>query len=475
MAAVKDAAKALARPSLDELKYTASCPPGNTVASEALRGALPPTNTPQQCPYGLYAEQLSGTAFTAPREQNQRSWFYRIRPSVVHSPFEPIEIGRVLADPSGLVCTPTQLRWAPLDVPSAPTDFVEGLVTLAGAGDPAMKNGVHVYAYVANADMNDRCFYSSDGDFLIVPQQGPLLLQTEFGWMGVRPTEICVIPRGIRFSAFLPEGPARGYILEVYNGHFRIPDLGPIGANGLANPRDFEAPVAAYEERQPPAGYQIVTKFQNRMFVAHEDDSPFNVVAWHGNYFPYRYDLKKFCIVNTVSYDHLDPSIFTVLTCPSAVPGTAVADFVIFPPRWSVAENTFRPPYYHRNCMSEFMGLIHGHYEAKREGFLPGGFSVHNCMTAHGPDQECHDGAVVERLAPKRVAEGTLAFMFETNFMLSVSRALYDSPLRDPDYHKVWRGLTIHFDASRRDVWGAPSPSTPPPNGAPNGAAAPTK
>mmetsp|Transcript_28113 Transcript_28113/g.45585 ORF Transcript_28113/g.45585 Transcript_28113/m.45585 type:complete len:467 (-) Transcript_28113:204-1604(-) len=436
----------MAKKSITELKYMAGF--GNHFSSEALPGSLPKhQNTPQKCPYGLYAEQLSGSAFTAPREQNQRTWFYRIRPSVVHSPFVEIHEGTLSLN---FDYTPTQLRWEPLDIPAlgvtrlSGTDFVQGIITLAGTGDPALKNGLAIHMYLANKDMEDKCLYSSDGDFLIVPQLGTLLIQTEFGWMSVAPGEMCVIQRGMRFAVKLPDGPSRGYILEVYNSHFKLPDLGPIGANGLANPRDFLSPVAAYENRT--CKYQVLCKLRGRLFAASVDESPFNVVAWHGNYVPFKYDMSLFCVVNSVSFDHIDPSIFTVLTCKSLEAGVAVADFVIFPPRWSVQDNTFRPPYYHRNVMTEFMGNIYGHYEAKKDGFLPGGFSLHNCMSAHGPDAACYDKAIAADLVPERIADDSLAFMFETSYLLGVTSAAYNSVKRDPDYHACWRGLTIHFD-----------------------------
>ncbi|KAK9708506.1 hypothetical protein K7432_009588 [Basidiobolus ranarum] len=348
---------------------------GSHLTSEALPGALPiGQNSPQVCPYNLYAEQLSGTAFTVPRTHNQRSWLYRIRPSVCHKPFEKLEHSHLLSsfDKKNCVITPTQIRWSPFDIPETneETDFVQGLKTVCGAGDPSVKEGLAIHVYLANKSMVNTTFYNSDGDFLIVPQQGRLEIRTEFGYIDVDPNEICVIQRGIKFSVALPDGPSRGYVLEVFGSHFELPDLGPIGANGLANPRDFQTPVAAYEESQ--GDWSMISKFDGELFVAEMDHCPYNVVAWHGNYAPYKYNLAHFNAMNTVTFDHPDPSIFTVLTCKSAYPGVAIADFVIFPPRWACGEHTFRPPYFHRNCMSEFMGLITGEYEAKAGGFLPG-------------------------------------------------------------------------------------------------------
>eukprot|EP01114_Cavostelium_apophysatum_P003957 TRINITY_DN1408_c0_g1_i1.p1 TRINITY_DN1408_c0_g1~~TRINITY_DN1408_c0_g1_i1.p1 ORF type:complete len:442 (-),score=98.04 TRINITY_DN1408_c0_g1_i1:43-1368(-) len=423
---------------------------GNHFASEALPGALPKgQNTPQKCPYGLYAEQLSGTAFTVPRVNNQRSWFYRIRPSVCHKPLERVEQKSKLLTNDFTKCAPNpnQLRWQPFDIPSSenPTDFVEGLMTICGTGDVSLKTGLAVHLYLANTSMKDKSFYNSDGDFLIVPQQGTLNVQTEFGWMEVAPGEICVVQRGIQFSVNI-DGPSRGYICEVYSGHFRLPDLGPIGANGLANPRDFHTPVAAYESRE--CKWTVVNKFQGQLFQTEKDHSPYNVVAWHGNYAPYKYNLADFCPVNAVSYDHLDPSIFTVLTCPSPEVGIAVADFVIFPPRWTVQEHTFRPPYYHRNLMSEYMGLIKGVYEAKQEGFLPGGGSLHSCMTPHGPDTATFEKASQGEQTPVKIKDDTLAFMFESSYMFSITDHAQKHNI-DKGYYLCWQGLQSHFDEKK--------------------------
>lgn len=414
-------------------------------------GALPVgQNSPQKCPYGLYAEQLSGTAFTAPRSQNKRTWFYRIKPSVTHNPFLPLTNERsttgLVHDWDELPPNPNQLRWKPFDVPtrqSAEVDFVGGLHTVCGAGDPRMRQGVAIHVYLCNVSMKNNAFYNADGDFLIVPQLGPLQITTEFGKMRVEPNEICVVQQGMRFSVTV-FGPSRGYILEVFDDHFQLPELGPIGANGLANPRDFQTPVAWFEDTE--GAFKVTCKYQGRLFAADQQYSPFNVVAWHGNYVPYKYNLDRFMVINSVSFDHCDPSIFTVLTCPSRKPGTAVADFVIFPARWSVQEHTFRPPYFHRNCMSEFMGLIKGRYEAKEEGFQAGGASLHSMMTPHGPDASCFEAASKGDLLPEKIAVGTQAFMFETSYGLSVTKwAGQLCNKLDADYYKCWQGLQKHF------------------------------
>ncbi|KAJ8911656.1 hypothetical protein NQ315_006002 [Exocentrus adspersus] len=351
----------------EELKYLSGF--GSEFSSEDPRcpNSLPAKqNNPQQCPYGLYAEQLSGTAFTAPRLENRRTWFYRIRPSVGHYPFKTYQKGNIRHDWNTKHPDPNQMRWDPFDLPTSPTDFVEGINTICGAGDPKNKHGLAIYNYCCNSNMKNMAFYNADGDFLIVPQLGELKLKTEYGRLTIKPNEICVIQQGMRFSVDIIE-PSRGYILEVFGQHFTLPDLGPIGANGLANPRDFLTPTAYYEDLDED--YEIIAKYQGNLFSCIQDHSPFDVVAWYGNYVPFKYDLNNFMVINSVSFDHCDPSIFTVLTCQSEKKGTAIADFVIFPPRWSVQENTFRPPYYHRNCMSEFMGLIYGEYEAKKRSF----------------------------------------------------------------------------------------------------------
>lgn len=430
---------------VETLKYLSGF--GNDQATEALPDALPKgQNSPQVCPYGLYAEQLSGTAFTAPRETNKRTWFYRIRPSVVHQPFKIKESKKLDYDFNSRDPNPNQLRWHPFPLPAAAgTDWVSGLHTLCGAGDPKTRTGLAIHIYLCNTSMKDAALYNADGDFLIVPQQGNLSLTTEFGRLAVGVGEIAVVQQGMRFSVAV-SGPSRGYVLEVYDNHFVLPNLGPIGANGLANPRDFLAPVAWFEDREVK-DFKIITKYQNRLFEANQGHSCFDVVAWHGNYTPYKYDLNKFMVINSTSFDHCDPSIFTVLTCPSTKPGVAIADFVIFPPRWAVQEHTFRPPYYHRNCMTEFMGVLYGSYEAKEEGFRPGGATLHSMMTPHGPDAICFDAASTAPLTPIRVADGTQSFMFETSLGLGLTEYGEETCCSlDKDYYKCWEPLKKNFD-----------------------------
>lgn len=447
----------------------------------------------------LYAEQLSGTAFTAPRAEgkNLRTWLYRVKPSVTHQPFRAPAFpnDHLMADftgghgDHGCCVTPNQLRWFPLEVPPkpggghAPTDFVRGLKTFCGAGSAAVKDGYAIHVYAFNADMERSCLANADGDMLIVPQLGELRVKSEMGVMRVPPGHVCVVPRGIRFSVGLEarlrrrekegregkdqdhptgvaesdaggagdEEGARGYVLEIFSGHFELPNLGPIGANGLAAARDFETPVAAFDAPNRRDEWRVVHKFLGELFEADQDFSPFNVVAWHGNYVPYRYDLSKFCPMNAVSFDHPDPSIFTVLTCPGtgSRAGAAVADFVVFPPRINATTNTFRPPYYHRNSQTEFMGLISGQYEAKVDGgFLPGGASLHSCMTPHGPDAGTFERASAEGACDEATAIGSdaLAFMFEMDYIPRVTAHALASQALDKDYYRVWTGLKSFFD-----------------------------
>lgn len=425
-----------------ELRYQSGF--GSELATEALPGALPQgQNSPQRPAYGLYAEQFSGTAFTAPRHANRRAWLYRLRPAVTHGAFRPLEAGLLRSAPFDEEPTPpTQLRWDPLPLPAAPTDFVESLVTLAGNGDTALQIGCGIHLYACNRSMRERYFYDADGELLLVPQQGLLRLATEFGSLDVRPGEIALIPRGTRFQVLLDAASARGYVAENYGAPFRLPELGPIGANGLANARDFLAPVAAFEDRE--GAFELVAKFAGRLWSAPIDHSPLDVVAWHGNHVPYKYDLARFNSINSVSFDHPDPSIFTVLTSPSDTPGTGNVDFVIFPPRWLVAEHTFRPPWFHRNVMSEFMGLVHGVYDAKAEGFAPGGASLHNCMSGHGPDAATFEAASEAALSPRKL-DDTLAFMFESRYLIRPTRFALHSPPLQPDYLGCWQGLSKHF------------------------------
>ncbi len=420
----------------------------NEFATEAVAGALPiGRNSPQKVAHGLYAEQISGTAFTAPRRENRRSWLYRIRPAAMHGTFAPFAQPRFHNDFGAGPVSPDQLRWSPPPIPTAPTDFIDGLFTMAGNGSAAAQHGVGVHLYAANTDMQGRYFYDADGELLIVPQQGRLHIETELGVLDVEPQEIALIPRGIRFRVALPDGEARGYVCENFGALVRLPDLGPIGSNGLANPRDFQAPNAAYEERE--GDFELIAKFQGHLWRADIGHSPLDVVAWHGNYAPCKYDLRRFNTIGSISFDHPDPSIFTVLTSPSDTPGTANLDFVVFPPRWLVAQDTFRPPWFHRNIASEFMGLVTGVYDAKAEGFAPGGASLHNSMSGHGPDAATFEKASNADLAKPDVIRDTMAFMFETRAVIRPTQQAMDAAHRQRDYQDCWAGLKKGFVAPR--------------------------
>ncbi|RPF72279.1 homogentisate 1,2-dioxygenase [Aurantiacibacter spongiae] len=413
----------------------------NHFASEAVAGALPAgRNSPQRPAFGLYAEQFSTTAFTAPRTENRRSWLYRMRPTTAHGRFVPFDGAPRLKRGGfdGSHTTPNRLRWDPLPMAEGDVDFIDGLVTYGGNGSPA-DGGIAIHLYTAAVSMDTRAFQNSDGEMLIVPQAGDLLIVTELGRLAISPGCVAIVPRGMRFRVEFPEGPVRGYVCENFGAPFRLPDLGPIGSNGLANPRDFEAPVAWFEDREED--FAVIQKFQGRLWQTTIDHSPFDVVAWHGNSTPCRYDLARFNTIGTVSFDHPDPSIFTVLTSPSETPGTANCDFVIFPPRWMVAEDTFRPPWFHRNVMSEFMGLVHGEYDAKEGGgFMPGGASLHNQFNGHGPDAQSTRKAMQADLGPMKI-EDTLAFMFESRNVIHPTQFAMQGGLLQSDYDACWTGF----------------------------------
>lgn len=417
---------------------------GNEHHSEAVPGALPwGQNSPQRAPYGLYAEQQSATAFTEPRTVNRRSWTYRIMPSAAHRPFERTDDrGWVSAPSANTLVTPNRLRWDPQPAPEPGVDFVDGVTTYAVNGDVHARTGTAVHLYAISASMTDRYFVDADGELLIVPQDGGLLLYTEFGRLAVVPGEIAVIGRGVRFRVELLADTAAGYICENYGHAFELPELGPIGANGLAHARDFHYPTAWYEDRTDTV--ELVQKFGGHLWSTELDHSPLDVVAWHGTHSAYKYDLARFNAMTTAGWDHPDPSIFTVLTSPSGHPGQANVDFCVFPDRWVVAEHTFRPPHFHRNVMTEFMGLIRGRHDSKAEGFVPGGASLHNQWGAHGPDRETFDLATAADLRPVKL-ENTISFMFETRLALAVTDTALAASHRQSDYDSSWSGLERGF------------------------------
>lgn len=416
----------------------------NQHSTEALTGALPQgQNSPQECPYGLYAEQISGTAFTMNRANNQRSWLYRLLPSVCHTEFTGYKIPLWQSDLTQLpMQNPNQARWHALEIPAAPVDFVDGQITFVINGQLHLHQGGATHLFAINKSMQNRCFVNHDAEMLIILYAGELLIKTEFGLLTLSAQEIAVMPRGVKFSVELISTAAMGYTAENYGQNFRLPELGIIGANGLANARDFLYPCAWYEESTDD--HTIISKFQGHFWQGLSHGSPFNVVAWHGNYAPYKYNLNAFNTINTVSFDHPDPSLFTVLTSPSAIAGTANLDFVIFPQRWMVAEHTFRLPYFHRNVMSEFMGLLKGHYDAKPSEFQPGGASLHNAMSAHGPDAQSYEQAITAALKPEYY-QNTLAFMLESCYVWQQTDFALTTPLRQKHYLKCWKGLERKF------------------------------
>ena len=422
---------------------------GNDFETESLPGALPQgQNSPQKCAYGLYAEQLSGSPFTAPRGTNERSWLYRIRPSVRHTGrFSEIAYPLWRTAPTNHegVLPLQQMRWDPLPMPEEDTNFMQGMRSMTTCGDVYSQGGMAAHVYLVNSDMVDDYCFNADGELLILPQEGRLAVFTEMGKMDVAPGELCLIPRGMVFKVTAPDGKSRGYVCENYGAKFTLPDRGPIGANCLANPRDFKTPVAAFEDKETDCRVHI--KWCGRFYMTEIGHSPLDVVAWHGNYAPYKYDLSTYSPVGAILFDHPDPSIFTVLTSPSGEEGTANIDFVIFPPRWLVAEHTFRPPWYHRNVMSEFMGLIHGQYDAKEKGFVPGGMSLHNTMLPHGPDTFGFDKATQSELAPQKL-DNTLAFMFESRFPQHMTRFASEVETIQDDYIDCWAGLERKFDGT---------------------------
>lgn len=418
---------------------------GNYHQSEAISGALPlHQNSPQECPFGLYAEQLSGTAFTRPRALNLRSWLYRILPSVKQQDYSPYDhmwrMNQKIPQP------PNPMRWFPFSAPQKPVDWMDSLFHIAG------NNASNLFLYHCNQSMHQRYFSNYDGELLFIPYLGELLLRTEFGDMRIEPGKIAVIPRGVKFQVRLDSIPetastkiAAGYVCENLKTPFSLPNLGLIGSNGLANPRHFLYPEASYEDTHEDG--LLICKYEQNLWKAHIGHSPLNVVAWHGNYAPYTYDLSLFNTINSVSFDHPDPSIFTLLTSESTTPGVANLDFVIFPPRWIVTEHTFRPPYFHRNIMNELMGLITGEYDAKKEGFLPGGISIHNAMTAHGPDANIYEHAIVDALVPTHY-ENTMAFMLEAKNPWEVTEQALKHPQREAAYSDCWQDLKKYFKAA---------------------------
>lgn len=422
---------------------------GNDFETEALPGALPQgRNSPQKCAYGLYGEQLSGTAFTAPNHQNERTWCYRIRPSVKHSGrYTKIDVpywkSAPLINPD--VVSLGQYRWDPIPHADEDQTWVSGMRTMTTAGDVNTQLGMASHVYLVTRSMENEYFYSADSELLVVPQTGALRFCTELGTLEIAAGEIAILPRGLLYRVELVDGPARGFVCENYGQKFELPNRGPIGANCMANKRDFKSPVAAFEDVDVAS--TVTIKWCGQFHRTEIDHSPLDVVAWHGNYAPVKYNLSYYCPIGAILFDHPDPSIFTVLTAPSGIEGTANIDFVLFKERWMTMEDTFRPPWYHKNVMSELMGNIYGQYDAKPQGFVPGGISLHNMMLPHGPDREAFEGASNAELKPHKL-ENTLSFMFETRFPQHLTPfAANEAPLQD-NYLDCWTTLEKKFDGT---------------------------
>jgi homogentisate 1,2-dioxygenase len=434
------------------LRAQAATPPPagfcNFHESETLPGALPvDQNSPRSSPYGLYAEQLNATGFVAPREANRRSWMYRIRPSAEQGPLAPLAHERLRGDFSGEPVEANLAGWGPLPFPASPTDFVDGLATLGGAGSPSSRRGYAVHLYAANRGMEDRCFSDADGDLLLLPEEGSLTLLTELGVLQVHPGQLALVPRGVRFSVLLGGSRARGYVGESFGRPFSLPERGPVGANGLADARHFRGPVARHEERLCP-GYRVTVKLGGALFEATQDHSPFDVVAWHGNHFPTVYDLAAFSPAGNARVDHIDPSIHTVLTSPLDEAGANGLDLVVFTPRWDATEHTFRPPYFHRNVATELNGIIRevasaGSPFARGCCFLTPSFTPHGVLATGVERTLALDDERADQA--RRSADSSLWFQFESTLPFSPTAWARTAPNRVDDWPLVWGAYRRHF------------------------------
>lgn len=416
---------------------------GNEFATEAVAGALPVgQNSPQRPPLGLVSELVSGTAFVAPRALNRRSYLFRIRPSTNAHPLLPVSFPNFQTPPLAVDPQPGAMRWSTLNDKIAGKDFLDGLLTHCGNGSPRTQNGMAVHIYNASEPMTGRAFVNSDGEMLIIPQTGKLVITTELGIMDIQPGELALIPKGMKMKVDPVSGPAYGFMCENYGLPFVLPDLGLIGSHGLANAIDFETPVAAFEDNEEPT--ELIQKFCGSFWETKLEYSVFDVVAWRGNWAPCKYDMMKFNTMGSISYDHPDPSIFCALTSSSDAVAGGNVDFMILPPRWIVAEHSFRPPGFHRNSVSEFLALVKGAHESRSSNFPPGSISLHNCWTPHGPDTETLEQARTAELQPQRV-DDALVFMLETRFPLEMSSAAFESDKRQRDCTNGWAGFTKRF------------------------------
>ncbi|KAH9874017.1 hypothetical protein IAQ61_004645 [Plenodomus lingam] len=467
---VTDPQKAFHFTDLQRLKPTRANDPynyqagwGNRHQSEVIPGTLPVAqNNPQEVRFGLYTEGITYSAFAAPRAHNYSTYMYRCRPAAAHNGYVPFEsksnIQNCFLSLNPKVATlPEQAEWRPFPLPKEEEkiDFANGLHTLAGSGDPNIREGLALYVYMINSSMERRAFCNADGDFLICAQLGTLDIVTEMGKIFLQPGEICVIQRGIRFCMNLAPDTkvARGYITEVWGSMWELPDLGPLGGHGLANPRDFLYPVAAIDDNLH-VDWQIVNKINGELVAIQQDHSPFDLVAWHGNVVPYKYDLTKFSSQNSTSIDHTDPSIFTVLTAKSRDPLTPLADFLWFGPRWDVATNTFRLPYFHRNSASEFLACLYGQGLGRSDDFQPGGGSFEGGHTPHGGFHEGYQhGMRIHESQPEKILTEQLTIMIESSrLFLWTEWARKGCGVIDEHgtNYKVWEALPDRFSANKR-------------------------
>ena len=424
----------------DDFEYLSGF--GNALSSEAREGVLPPRqNTPRKVPFGLYAEQINGTGFTLERAHNQRVWLYRLRPQIVVSGWEKLPASQFVGRFDEGSVSPELLRFAPQAWPETDVDFIGGLVTFAGAGDPCAKTGFAIHQYAASVDMVRRAAANLDGDLLVVPQEGALRVQTELGWLLVSPGEILILPRGIRFRVELPDGRARGFVGELFNGHYRLPERGLVGANGLADERHFRAPVASFEDLEAP--YEIVHKQGGDLWRTTVNASPFDVVAWHGRYAPFKFDLMDFNAYWGANWDHSDPSILTVLTSPHDDHGRNAVDFAVFRGRWDATQDTFRPPYMHRNSAVEFNAVIKS--PRTKGAYRPGAVTYTPYLMPHGVSVSGYEAAVGQSdehaNEPRRSSDDELWIQFESTYLLRVMPWILDSPQRDRAYTGQFEGF----------------------------------
>ncbi|GAD98612.1 homogentisate 1,2-dioxygenase, putative [Paecilomyces variotii No. 5] len=415
---------------------------GNRFVSEAVPDTIPRDgrNLPQRANYDLYIEQLNGTTFVTCRKDMFNVWFHRIRPSCAHKALKPLEykhdiVSVFSSQNEGVSFVPFNNEWGPLEIPleSKPTNFWQGIKTILGHGDPTLKEGVAVHQYAANLSMDKEAFVNHDGDYLFVPQQGRLDIQTELGRMMVLPGELFVIPAGLRFKVSLPDGPSRGYIQEIFGSHFELPDLGPIGSNGLALPQDFEIPVASYD--LDTSSWEIITKLAGKLYHYEQAHTPFDVVGWHGNYVPYKYEIEKLLALSS-SKDQLDPSAYTILTAKSKIPGVSITDFCAFTPKWVNSLNSWRPPYYHRTMGAEVMGMVRGEYGGSAKTLEPGALTCDNAYVPHGETYDAWKKHAFVDLEPTLLGAGVLSI---TKFALERHNQI--KPMRE----ELWDNMHGHF------------------------------